>query len=234
MGGTFGARLRAFHMAANVTAARSTLSGFYRGPQQRHLHEWHGLIEPADIPELHEKKKQRRGILEARHDGLRRELDQRAELDDAEQSLQRSAEENDRERHSEHQRDSAGRDFWLFGMNQAIDQDAEEESRVDTGRVDRRRLVAKRHTNHGHDQRSGQAGDRAVGEIALAQRREGEHSVAHRQRNGDCRGNESADHVDAQMPQPVRHGAPTAMVPRELEHDPQKWKAAFGKDHAPT
>jgi len=172
----------------------------YRGPQHRHFHERHRVVEAANIAKLYEKKKQCRGVLKTRHDRLRRELDQCAELDDAKQRLQRSAEKNDGECNGEYQRDSAGSNLRLFRVNKAVDQDAEKKSRVDPGCVDRRRLVAERDADNGHDQRGRQSGNRAIGKVVLTQRREGEHSVAHRQRNGDCRRNESADHIGAEMP----------------------------------
>ena len=125
----------------------------YRSPQRRHLHERHRVVEAADIAELYEKKKQCRGVLKARHDRLRRELDQCAELDGAKQRLQRSAEKNDRECDGENQWDPAGRYVRFIRMNQAVDQNAEKESRVDPWCVDRRRLVAEHDADDGHDQR---------------------------------------------------------------------------------
>jgi hypothetical protein len=125
------------------------------------------VVEAADIAELHQKQKQCRGVLKARHDRLRRELNQCAELDDAKQGLQRSAENNDGECDGENQRNPAGSDLRFIGMNQPVNQDAEEESRVDPGCVDRRRLVAN-DAHNGHHQRGRQAGNRAIGQVVFA------------------------------------------------------------------
>jgi hypothetical protein len=55
----------------------------------------------------------------------------------------------------------------LFGMNQAVNQNAEKESRVDPWCIDRRRLVAEHDADDGHDQRGRQSGNRAIGKVIL-------------------------------------------------------------------
>src|SRR5580704_11169222 len=120
MGGTFGTNLRAFHMAVKVIAARRTLSGFIEAHSTGTFMNGTVWSKPQTLPSCTRKRSS--GVLKTRHDRLRRELDQCAELDDAKQRLQRSAEKNDRECDGENQWDPAGRYVRFIRMNQAVDQ----------------------------------------------------------------------------------------------------------------
>ena len=160
-----------------------------------HLHERDVVIEAADVTQLHEEQKQRGGVLEARHDRLRRKLDQRAELDQAEQRLQHASEENDGKRNRQDQRNAAGSDLWRIGTNQAVDQNAKKEGAVDPRRVDGRRPIAEHHAEDCDNECGREPGKRTVGEIAFAERRECEHPVTHREWNGDGSGYKAANEI---------------------------------------
>ena len=73
----------------------------------RHLCEWDVAVKAAHGAQLDEEQQRRRGILEPRHHRLRREFDQCSELDEAEQRLQHTAEENDPECNRENERNAA-------------------------------------------------------------------------------------------------------------------------------
>ena len=56
----------------------------HRAEIAEHVHEADVVIEPEHIAELHQEEQRRRHVLEARHDGMRRELDQRSESQQSE------------------------------------------------------------------------------------------------------------------------------------------------------
>ena len=98
-------------------------------------------------------------------------------------------------------------------MNETVDQDAEEESAVDPRSVDGRRLVAEQHAGNADDQRCCEPGQCAVGEIILAQRREREHAISHREGNGDGGRHQATNNVIACLRQPFQ--------PRILQMNPK-------------
>ena len=110
-----------------------------------------------------------------------------------------AAEQNDGKGDRQDERNAAGGNFRRAGMNQSVNQQAEEKGAVDPRRIDGRGLVAEHHANDGDDQRGGQAGECAVGEIILAERGQGEHAVAHGEWNGDGCGDKPADEIVARM-----------------------------------
>ena len=177
--------LRAFHIAGKCQGRNDYAERFDRRPMRRHLGESDVLIETADVAELHQEQQQRGGVLKARHDRLRREFDQAAELDEAEQRFECPRQQHNRKHHGEHQRNAAGGDLRCAGMNEAVGQRAEKKRADDARRIDGRGRVAKHHTGDAEDQRRDQAGQRAGGKIAVAERREREHAVAHGERNCD-------------------------------------------------
>ncbi len=90
-------------------------------------------------------------------------------------------------------------------MDQTVDKQSEKKSGGDTRRIYRRRLVAQDHANDRDNKRSVETGQSAAGEVILAERNEGKHSVAHGQRNGHGRGYNSADDITAQIGKPIGH-----------------------------
>ena len=153
------------------------------------------MIETADIAELNEEQQQRGGVLKSRHYRLRRELDQRTEPDQAEKRLQHAAEKNDRESDGKNKPYAAGGDLRRAGMDELVNQKANEERAVDPRRINRRRPVTKHHANDGDDKCRRKPGKRAVGKIAFAKRGKGEHAVAHGEWNGHGGGNQPAGKI---------------------------------------
>jgi hypothetical protein len=135
----------------------------------RHLGERYVVIETANVAELHEKQQQRGCILKSGHHRLRRELDQRTEPDKAEQRFQNTAEQDDGKRNRQDQRCAAGGNLRCFGMDQSVDQEAEKERAVDARRIDRGGFVAEQDADDASHEHSRQSGQRAIGEIALAE-----------------------------------------------------------------
>ena len=164
------------------------------------LDERHHAVEAKHIAELHQEQQYRGGILETRHHRMRRELDQRAQPHQAEQQLKYAPQQDDREDHREGQRQPAGAHHRRLGMHEAVQQDAKEERGGDPRRVEGRGLVAQQDADDADDQRGYQPGKRTAGEVFVAERDECEHAEAHRQRDSDARGDESADDVAADAP----------------------------------
>jgi hypothetical protein len=80
-------------------------------------------------------------------------------------------------------------------MNQAVNQNAEKEGAVNPRRVDGRRLIAEHDAEDCNDERGRESGKCTISEIAFAERGECEHPVAHRQRNGDGGGHQTANAI---------------------------------------
>ena len=119
--------------------------------------------------------------------------------------LQRAAENDDGENDGEHQRRAAGVNRSVVAMHEAVREDAKKEGRIDARRVNRRRLVAEQHAGETEDESREDAGDRAIGEIAFAERNERKHAEADGQRHGDERGHQPALDVAAQVHEPALH-----------------------------
>jgi len=151
----------------------------------RDLGEGDGAVKAADIADLDEKEQRGRSILEAGHDRLRRVPDQRAKLDGAEQRLERAREKHGRKSDCKDQRSAANGDRLRVRMCKTVDQEAEEDGAGDPGGIDGRRLVAQQHAGDRDNECSREPRPSAVLEIVFAERGEGKHPVAHRQRNGD-------------------------------------------------
>jgi hypothetical protein len=56
--------------------------------------EWPRLIETAHVGQLHQKQERRRRGLEASHDRMRREFEQRPNLDCAKEGLEEATQED--------------------------------------------------------------------------------------------------------------------------------------------
>jgi hypothetical protein len=165
-------------------------------PLQR-LNERHASIKPEDVAQLHQEQQYRRGVLETGHHRMRRELDQRTEPDQPKQQLEQATEQDDGKNDGEGQRQPAGLHDRCVGMNEPIEQDSEKEGRRDARRVQGRRLLAECDAGDADHHRRGQAGQRAGREVFIAERDEGEHAEAHRERDRHARGDESPDEVAA-------------------------------------
>src|ERR1700691_3436822 len=111
-------------------------------------------------------------------------------------------------------------------MNESVDQQAEEKGAVDPRRIDGRRLVAQQHANNGGDERRGQSGERAIGEVIFAERREREHPIAHGEWNGDGGGNDTTNEVVPYMLRPIHTG--DTLDKRTRSATTRGWPSALG------
>ena len=163
-------------------------------------------VRKRDVPvvaehvrELNEEQEQCRHVLEARHDRMGREFDQCAQLHQAEQRLKNATEQNDGEENQQSEWQARRLHDRRVGMQERVQQQPDEEGGRDARGVDRRRLVAEQHAGHADDEGRRQARERAIGEVLVAERDEGEHAKANGERDRDGGRDEAADNVMTQV-----------------------------------
>ena len=163
-------------------------------------------VRERDVPviaehvgELNQEQEQCRHVLEACHDRMRREFDQCAELHQAEQRLENATEQDDGEENQQRERQARRLHDRRVGMQERVQQQPDEEGGRDARGVDRRRLVAEQHAGHADDEGRRQARERAIGEILVAERDEGEHAEADGERDRNSGRDEAADGVVTQV-----------------------------------
>ncbi len=83
---------------------------------------WHTIVVAQDVAKLHQEQQHCRHILESSHHGMRRELDQRAELEQSEQRLQQAGKQDDDKQHEEAERHGRRLQCGLGRMHQRIKQ----------------------------------------------------------------------------------------------------------------
>ena len=113
----------------------------------QHAREADIAIEAEDVAKLDQEQQHRGHVLKAGHHRLRREFDQRAEPQQAEQRLQQAAEQDDGEEHQQRRGNVWRAELCRIAVQQRVEQQTEEERRRDARGIDPRRTVAEQHRN---------------------------------------------------------------------------------------